>query len=110
MVKLLDFVFGFIDRSVSLITSIFGKSPSLFTSFYDVKTRSKVVRPVLYKIIFQQPDGDSVFAVEGKTWDGRRLVRFVTEEDFHTLYADIEDKTEKEKNKDVENTRDIRSV
>lgn len=50
-------------------------------SFYDVKLRQKVDAPVVEKKEYQV-NGQTRYALRGKTSDGRMLTKFVSKADY----------------------------
>lgn len=52
--------------------------------FYDVKTRQKVDADVAEKVTYQV-NGQTRYAVKGKTSDGRNLTKFVSKSQFDSM-------------------------
>jgi hypothetical protein len=54
--------------------------------FYDVKTRQKVDSAVTEKTTYQV-NGQTRYAVKGKTADGRNLTKFVSKDTYDQVSA-----------------------
>jgi hypothetical protein len=54
--------------------------------FYDVKTRQKVESEVTERVTFLV-NGQTRYAVKGKTSDGRNLTKFVSKADYDSVEA-----------------------
>jgi hypothetical protein len=52
--------------------------------FFDVKTRQKIEADVAEKVTYQV-NGQTRYAVKGKTTDGRNLTKFVSKDQFETM-------------------------
>ncbi len=51
------------------------------TTFYDVKTKSKVEADVTEKVVYGE-EGRKRYALRAKTSDGRSLTKFVSKDDW----------------------------